>query len=400
MKIYISATYRDLKAYRVAVAAVLRRMGHDVIGMEDYVAEGVRPLQRCLADVTNCTAYVGIVAWRYGYIPKDLPPVPSPVPAGAVPGKTSLTEFEFRQAVQTKKNVLMFLLDPEAEWPSNQYDALSADGDHGAAIAAWRQEIGQQYLASFFRTPEELASLVSAAVYRVEMNRQMSLESLTVDSRFNQPFIRNGPVVDSTLGEIKNVIAGPQGIQCLHIDLGQGLDWWMTRLYFLSSLAADLTSIQSMVFVGEGINFIGMIDPVIVKERLAGIYPTLRQYEVALAQSGPQLSDLLGEVDRRAGIWTGIMNTVPGGEQNMSIFVTRSELERWFAPYMIAQAIDWQPDNNSALQIQRLLDWPLRFVPVVENGAFARVVDKQSLSEQIARLFVREQVSRALSTVR
>ncbi|MGF1643452.1 MAG: DUF4062 domain-containing protein, partial [Thiotrichales bacterium] len=51
MRIYISATYRDLERHRAAVAQVLRRMGHQPIGMEDYVAEGARPLHRCLADV-------------------------------------------------------------------------------------------------------------------------------------------------------------------------------------------------------------------------------------------------------------------------------------------------------------------------------------------------------------
>ena len=60
MKIYISATYQDLSDHRSAVDRTLRRMGHDVIGMEQYVAEGNKPLDRCLADVrlgrvnTNC----------------------------------------------------------------------------------------------------------------------------------------------------------------------------------------------------------------------------------------------------------------------------------------------------------------------------------------------------------
>jgi hypothetical protein len=49
-------------------------------------------------------------------------PGPS-VPAGTTLGMTSITEFEFRQAVQLREKhdkpaVLTFLLDPEAEWPS------------------------------------------------------------------------------------------------------------------------------------------------------------------------------------------------------------------------------------------------------------------------------------------
>jgi len=50
--------------------------------------------------------------------------------------------------------------------------------------------------------------------------------------------------------------------------------------------------------------------------------------------------------------------------------------------------------------MQRLMDWPMRFVPLSEIGRCTRVVDKQALAEQIARIFVREQVSRALSTTR
>ena len=70
MKIYISATYQDLRRHREAVSLVLRRMGHQVFGMEEYVAEGLRPLDRCLADVKSCDAYVGIFGWRYGYVPQ------------------------------------------------------------------------------------------------------------------------------------------------------------------------------------------------------------------------------------------------------------------------------------------------------------------------------------------
>jgi hypothetical protein len=401
MKIYISGTYRDLQRHRSAVATVLRRMGHQPIGMEDYVAEGAKPLHRCLADVVACDAYVGIIAWRYGFIPVDAGAPGTPLPTGTSLGATSITEFELRQAManQSEKPVLIFLLDPEAEWPSNQFDAVSGDGEQGKAISRLRQEVGRQFVVSFFRTPEELASLVSAAVYRVEMSRQMNLESLRIEPRFNQPFIRNGPVADSTLMEIKAVIAGPQEVQALQINIGQGLDWWMSRLYFLSSLAADLTLIEVVVFVGEEDAFIGITNPKIVRERLAQAYPMIKQFEDALAQSGPPCPDLMNEVDRRANLWTGQMNAT-GGEHSNPIFVTKPELGRWLTPYLITQAIDSKPGDNAALQMQRLMDWPMRFVPILENGKFTRVVDKQALSEQIARIFVREQVSRALSMTR
>jgi len=53
------------------VDQALRRMGHDVIGMEQYVAEQSTPLERCLQDVRTADVYLVIVAWRYGYSPED-----------------------------------------------------------------------------------------------------------------------------------------------------------------------------------------------------------------------------------------------------------------------------------------------------------------------------------------
>jgi len=66
MKVYISSTYQDLVDHRTAVDRTLRRMGHDVIGMEQYVAEGSKPVDRCKADVGASNACVIIVAWRFG----------------------------------------------------------------------------------------------------------------------------------------------------------------------------------------------------------------------------------------------------------------------------------------------------------------------------------------------
>ncbi len=69
MKIYLSSTFEDLRDYRAAVDRVLRQMGHDVIGMEQYVAEQSTPLARSTDDVRSADVYVVLVAWRYGYVP-------------------------------------------------------------------------------------------------------------------------------------------------------------------------------------------------------------------------------------------------------------------------------------------------------------------------------------------
>src|SRR6476620_8799524 len=103
MKIYISVTYQDLSDHRAAVDRTLRRMGHDVIGMEQYVAEGSKPVDRCKADVKAADVYVIIVAWRYGY---------APCRNASPPDTRSITEIELQEAKDSSRPVLAFLLDP------------------------------------------------------------------------------------------------------------------------------------------------------------------------------------------------------------------------------------------------------------------------------------------------
>src|SRR5262249_50195028 len=100
MKVYISSTYQDLTEHRQAVDRALRRRGHDVIGMEQYVAEGSMPLSRCQEDIRGVDAYVIIVAWRYGYAPED---------TVANPQRRSITELEYETARKEKKPILAFL---------------------------------------------------------------------------------------------------------------------------------------------------------------------------------------------------------------------------------------------------------------------------------------------------
>jgi hypothetical protein len=53
MKVCISSTFNDLREYRAAAADVLRKLGHDVRGMETYVAESSRPVDPFVAMVDH-----------------------------------------------------------------------------------------------------------------------------------------------------------------------------------------------------------------------------------------------------------------------------------------------------------------------------------------------------------
>jgi len=158
--IYISSTYNDLKEYRDAVARVLQQLDHHVIAMENYVATDQRPLEKCLEDVERAELYIGIFAWRYGYIPPH-----------DNPEQKSITELEYRKAVEAGKSKLIFLLDSKATWHPLAMDAVTGEGDRGARILSLRNELGQEKLVGFFQSSEELAKLVSTAVSKWAADR-------------------------------------------------------------------------------------------------------------------------------------------------------------------------------------------------------------------------------------
>lgn len=163
-KIYISATYSDLKECREAVYRALRALEHDVISMEDYVATERRPLDKCLADVARCDLYVGIFAWRYGFVPsKDNP------------DQKSITELEFRHAIAKGIPRLLFLLDENARWPYAQIE----QGTGADKLKLLRAEMSADHTVSFFDTCQQLATQVSQAVANWSAHRTPSTGDLS-----------------------------------------------------------------------------------------------------------------------------------------------------------------------------------------------------------------------------
>lgn len=150
-RVYISSTIEDLRDYREAAYVALRGSGHDVVAMEDFAASEQRPLERCLAEVAASDLYVGIVAWRYGYVP----------PPHENPRGLSITELEFQHARARGLPCLVFLLGEDASWPVKMFDQLSGTGTE---VERFRRQLAEQLVVGFFDNPGRLASQVTIAV--------------------------------------------------------------------------------------------------------------------------------------------------------------------------------------------------------------------------------------------
>lgn len=394
MKIYISSTYQDLADHRSAVDRTLRRMGHDVIGMEQYVAEGNRPLDRCLADVRLADLYVVIVGWRYGYVPLEQP----------TPGALSITELEYNAAVAAGKPILAFLLDPEAPWQTSRVDAMSSEPQRGEPrpgfnIARFRSLLGTNYLAGMFRTPDDVASQVAAAVAAQGLNRFMVervLVQTSVSAAEMGGFGEGKDLDDSTVDSIKSMVAGAGSTRAIVVDLGEGDRWWSTRLFLLSSLLHVLTGVRQLVFRDAAARFCGMASPGAVLDRFSATFPLCAAFLTELRQGEPSL-DIERETDRQLLLWAKIHNAPLGpGEQLAKVGVRAELLERLLGERLIARCIRVDAQGLTMAQVQQIVESPLPDVPIdrlLADGPNAdheiQVVDRDSFALELAREWVK-----------
>ncbi|MFJ5261379.1 DUF4062 domain-containing protein [Streptomyces sp. NPDC088387] len=152
MRVYLSSTVSDLKDYREAVLSALRRLPLDVVAMEDYAAYDERPVQKCLDDVASCDLYIGIFAFRYGFVP-DIGPLN--------PDGRSITELEYRRAGEAGRERLIFLVKEDALWPVDTVDGATGSGD---SIKRLRTQLMHDHGVGWFGNPHQLVTEVMSAV--------------------------------------------------------------------------------------------------------------------------------------------------------------------------------------------------------------------------------------------
>jgi Domain of unknown function (DUF4062) len=402
MKVYISSTYLDLIEYRAAVDRTLRRMGHDVIGMEQYVAEGSKPVERCQADVIACDVYVIIVAWRFGY---------QPWRTKLTPDYRSITEIERDQAKTSGKSVLAFLLDPQTPWPPNFVDAMGTEGSQN--ISRLRSELGADYLAGIFRTPDDLASQVAAAVSAQGLTRQMVdrvLGETSVASADMDAFANGSDPNPSTMGSIKKMIRQSGTARALVLQLDDGERWWSTRLFLLASLLQQLTAVRQIVFSDASGAFAGMASPKAIFDGLSAAFIELNNFAITLT-SQPSSLDIERETNRQIDAWKNSTNapppiqgqtTGPGpAELQWKVGVRVSLLQQWLGERWVGRCIRVDSADLSMSQVQQIVDSLLPDVPVQRSkkapqvGYELLVVDRDAFALQLAREWVRSGLPRS-----
>jgi Domain of unknown function (DUF4062) len=158
-RIYLSSTIADLKKFRRAVSDTLRSCGYDVDSMERYAARDNRPKAACEADVANADYYVGIFAWRYGYVSKN-----------DNTDSRSITELEYLAADAAKIPRFILLLDDRAPWPSAHRDRQT--GRRPTRIRELRNRVKDDRWVGYFDSPDSLAKSILVSLLQYEATKQ------------------------------------------------------------------------------------------------------------------------------------------------------------------------------------------------------------------------------------
>ncbi|HXO42828.1 MAG TPA: DUF4062 domain-containing protein, partial [Thermoanaerobaculia bacterium] len=154
---FISSTKIDLVRHREAVRDALLKSAYHPVEMEDFGARDVDPVTGCLRLVGESQVFIGIYAWRYGY-----------VPPGA---ERSITAEELEQARRLGKPCLCFVVDEHYAWPADPAVPEESPASR-EALKAFKSSLPR--MAASFTTPEQLALAVVTALHRWEQEQAVA----------------------------------------------------------------------------------------------------------------------------------------------------------------------------------------------------------------------------------
>lgn len=165
MRVFLSSTYCDLVEHRQAATDALERLGQQVGRMEIFGARSEEPLNACVSEIDACDLFVGIYAHRYGHV------LPS--------SQYSITEQEFRQALEQKKPLFCYLVDDKYDWPPQFIES-----EPGLSkLLAFKSTIKESLVVDFFSEPLDLAVKIATAVGHHLIHNQSLLAVSTRDKR-------------------------------------------------------------------------------------------------------------------------------------------------------------------------------------------------------------------------
>jgi len=155
--VMISSTSLDLPEHREQVMDACLRMQMFPVMMEHLTAGDTNAVTKSLAMVDRADIFVGVLAYRYGYVPES-----------NNPEHISITEMEYERAVERGIPRLIFFMDK-----SHPITAADMDEDTNDPVEVARRKVkldglkeraGKERVAAFFKSATDLRGHVIQAL--------------------------------------------------------------------------------------------------------------------------------------------------------------------------------------------------------------------------------------------
>jgi hypothetical protein len=206
--VMVSSTALDLPQHREHVMAACLMQNLFPKMMEYLPASDANAIKASLRMVDEADLYVGVIAFRYGYVPKG--------------HRISITEMEYDRAGQRGIPRLMFLMDENH--PLRVADVETGPG--ADKLRAFRERIGVDRVIGRFKSPEDLRARVLQTLSEFRAVPQELVTSQISRLAYRVAVINQCKTVAAE--EIEKVVAALQ-VQ-VHRDLapGWGIDAELT----------------------------------------------------------------------------------------------------------------------------------------------------------------------------
>ncbi len=131
--VMVSSTFTDLARHRDAVIHALKAHGLTDVAMEnDSAKPSLDVIDSSLQMVRNGRAYICLISKKYGQ---------TPVSSERNPGKVSITELEFNEALRLKRPILLFIMGDDHLLREAD---IEADPDKREKLKAFRERAKQK----------------------------------------------------------------------------------------------------------------------------------------------------------------------------------------------------------------------------------------------------------------
>ena len=181
--VMLSSTYKELVEHREAVRrAMLGQRLMPVTMEEDAVLPDKYLIDASSSKIEESDAYVGLISYRYGQSPHD---------SDRNPDELSLTELEFRRAVERKIPICMFIMHDDHLVPRSAVgEERGVQEKYDAFVKVAKR--GQVY-AEFTSVDDLKAKAVLSLVKLREILESSAVSAVPIEDRAPRPALSNIP---------------------------------------------------------------------------------------------------------------------------------------------------------------------------------------------------------------